>query len=167
MPDEAPSRLEVGSVGRPHGLKGHVTALLVSDRAERTEAGAVLYAGERRLVVEAARKNKGGWVIHFEGVDDHGAAEALRGSTLTAPPLGADADGDDTMWVHELIGCTVSDVRGRALGTVVAVDANPAHDLLVLSGGGLVPMPFVVEHVAGRVVIDPPEGLLDDQPPGP
>ena len=162
MPDEEPRRLEVGSVGRPHGLKGDVTALLVSDRSERTEPGAVLYVGERPLVVEAARKNKGGWVIHFEGVDDHGAAEALRGHTLTAPPL-AGTD-QDTIWVHELIGCTVSDVRGRALGCVVAVDANPAHDLLVLDGGRLVPMPFVVEHSDGRVVIDPPEGLLDDEP---
>jgi len=40
------------------------------------------------------------------------------------------------------------------------VEANPAHDLLVLDGGGLVPMVFVVEHAEGRVVIDPPEGLL-------
>ena len=33
-------------------------------------------------------------------------------------------------------------------------------DLLVLDGGALVPMPFVVEHTPGRVVVDPPEGLL-------
>jgi 16S rRNA processing protein RimM len=44
---------------------------------------------------------------------------------------------------------------------VVAVEANPAHDLLVLENGGLVPMVFVVEHVGDRVVIDPPDGLLD------
>ena len=52
----------------------------------------------------------------------------------------------------------------RALGRrpgVLAVEANPAHDLLVLEGGGLVPMVFVVEHEGDRVVIDPPDGLLD------
>jgi 16S rRNA processing protein RimM len=43
----------------------------------------------------------------------------------------------------------------------VSVEANPAHDLLVLESGALVPMVFVVEQSEGRVVIDPPEGLLD------
>jgi len=44
---------------------------------------------------------------------------------------------------------------------VTAIEANPASDLLVLDGGGLVPMVFVVESQPGRVVIDPPDGLLD------
>ena len=42
-----------------------------------------------------------------------------------------------------------------------AVQANPASDLLVLDGGQLVPLRFVVEHGPGRVVIDPPAGLLE------
>ena len=168
MPDQAPGRLVVGRVGRPHGLKGDVTAVLVTDRVERTEPGAVLYADDREMVVEAARKNKGGWVIRFLGVEDVYAAEALRGATLTAPPLdtaldggSGDADDADTIWVHDLIGCVVRDVHGTTLGTVVAVDANPAHDLLVLDSGPLLPMPFVVEHTAGHVVVDLPDGLLD------
>jgi 16S rRNA processing protein RimM len=94
--------------------------------------------------------------VHFAGVDDLDGAEALRGVVLSAAPLEA---GDDP-WVHELIGCEVRDTTGRALGTVTGVEANPAHDLLVLNGGALVPMPFVVEHSPGLVVIDPPEGLL-------
>jgi 16S rRNA processing protein RimM len=44
---------------------------------------------------------------------------------------------------------------------VVAVEANPAHDLLVLDDGALVPVVFVVEHTPGRVVVDPPAGLLE------
>lgn len=160
MPDQAPTRLEVGRIGRPHGLKGDVTAVLVTDRAERTEPGAVLYADDHEMVIEAARKNKGGWVIHFAGVSDVHAAEALRGATLTAPPLD-DASDDDTIWVHDLIGCEVHDVHGTALGVVVAVDANPAHDMLVLDSGPLLPMPFVVEHTPGQVVVDLPDGLLD------
>jgi 16S rRNA processing protein RimM len=162
MPDPAPQRLEVGRVGRPHGLKGDVTALLVTDRAERTEPGSVLYADDREVVVETARPNKGGWVIHFAGVNDLQAAEALRGSTLSAAPLDdEDGDGDDTIWVHDLIGCEVRDGHGVALGIVIAVDANPAHDLLVLDTGPLLPMPFVVEHTAGHIVVNLPEGLLD------
>ena len=54
------------------------------------------------------------------------------------------------------------DVSGRSHGRVEAVEANPASDLLVLKGERLVPLVFVVSHGPGRVVIDPPVGLLDD-----
>jgi 16S rRNA processing protein RimM len=47
------------------------------------------------------------------------------------------------------------------LGRVAAIEANPAHDLLVLEGGALVPIVFVVSSEPGTVVIDPPEGLFD------
>jgi 16S rRNA processing protein RimM len=47
------------------------------------------------------------------------------------------------------------------LGTVAAVEANPASDLLVLDGGGLVPLTFLVTAEPGRLVVDPPAGLLD------
>ncbi len=157
MPNEAPDRLEVGRIGRPHGLKGDVTVMLVTDRTERTDPGVELYAGDRMLVVQAARPQRAGWVVHFEGVDDLDAAEALRGSVLHAEPL----ESRDDPWVHELIGCEVRDLTGRVLGTVKVIEANPAHDMLVLGDGALVPMPFVVEHTPGLVVIDPPDGLLD------
>jgi 16S rRNA processing protein RimM len=63
--------------------------------------------------------------------------------------------------VHELIGARVVDTAGVALGTVVAVEANPAHDLLVLDCGVLVPMPFVAERRDDAIVVNVPEGLLD------
>jgi 16S rRNA processing protein RimM len=158
MPDDRPDRLEIGRVGRPHGLQGEVTVLLVSDRDERTQPGAVLHAGERALVVEAARPYKQGWIVRFADVTDVDAAEALRGSVLTAPPL---PPRDGELFADQLIGAEVLDLAGAPLGRVVAIEANPAHDLLVLDGGGLVPMPFVVEHSPGRIVVDPPAGLLD------
>jgi 16S rRNA processing protein RimM len=158
MSDDAAGRLEVGRIGKPHGLRGEVTVMLVTDRSERAEPGAVLHTGERELVITAARPVRAGWVIHFEGVDDRDAAEALRNELLFADPMDA-PDGE--LWVHEVIGCEVFDLTGRALGWVAAVEANPAHDLLVLDGGALVPTPFVVEYEPGRIVIDPPEGLFD------
>jgi len=156
--DAASERLEVGRIGRPHGLRGEVTVVLITDRAERTEPGAVLYAGERRLVVEAARTHANRMVVRFAGVEDRDAAEALRGRVLSADPL---VGHDDVLWVHEVVGAEVHDVKGTRLGIVTAVDANPAHDLLVLDDGALVPVVFVVEHAPGRVVVDTPAGLLE------
>ena len=56
----------------------------------------------------------------------------------------------------------VEDTAGTRLGTVVSVEANPASDLLVLDGGALIPLRFVVGSVPGRrVTVELPDGLLD------
>jgi 16S rRNA processing protein RimM len=145
-------------VGRAHGVRGDVMLTLTTNHIERAAAGAVLFAGDRRLVVETSRPHQDRWIVHFEGVDSREAAEQLRGVSLTADRLDA-TDGE--LWVHELIGSVVCDRAGAELGRVVAVEANPAHDQLVLDGGGLIPVVFVVEHAGGVVTVDPPDGLLD------
>lgn len=160
--------LEVGRIGRAHGLHGEVAVTFLSDRPERTAPGAELSARTERgaprdLVVAHARRHQQRWLLRFEGIDDRDAAAALTGSVLYAAELPAD---DDDMWVHELVGSTVVDTTERELGTIAAVEANPAHDLLVLDRGALVPVTFVIERATlpdgtRRVVVDLPEGLLD------
>jgi 16S rRNA processing protein RimM len=158
----APGELEIGRIGGAHGVRGEVSVTFVTNRLERAAPGAVMRAGDRVLVVESARPHHNHWLIRFEGVADRTSAEALRGAVLTAPPLeGNDALATGEFWVHELIGARVVDTAGVALGTVVAVEANPAHDLLVLDGGALVPMTFVAERRDDAIVVDVPEGLLD------
>ena len=156
-------RLVVGRIGRAHGLHGEVAVTFSSNRPERTAPGAVLYAGERELVVDAVRPHQGRMLVRFAGVEDRTAAERLLGLELTADPLAGDADvlDDDELWVHEVVGAEVVDRAGTPVGRVAAVEANPAHDLLVLDDGVLVPMVFVVEQRDGVLVIDPPDGLLD------
>jgi 16S rRNA processing protein RimM len=153
-----PARLEVGRVGRAHGLRGEVGVKLTTDRVERLRTGSVLFAGDRELVVVGSRRHGERWFVRFEGVDDRSAAEALNGEVLTGDALPSEAG---ELWVHELIDAAVRDVDGRELGRVVAVEANPASDLLVLDGEVLIPMTFVVERGPGLVVVDPPDGLLD------
>jgi 16S rRNA processing protein RimM len=152
-------RLEIGRIGRPHGLRGDVMVTLTTNLAERVAVGTTWWVGEHEMTIESARPHQGRHIVHLSGLDDRDAAAALTGARVFAPRLEDAPDGE--VWVHEVIGASVSDRAGRAYGHVVAVEANPAHDLLVLEGGGLVPMVFVVEHDADRVVIDPPDGLLD------
>jgi 16S rRNA processing protein RimM len=157
-----PGELEVGRIGRAHGLRGEVSVTFVSNRPERAAPGAVLHAGDRALVIVAARRHQGKWLLCFDGVDDRTSAEALHGALLTAAPLAATAQLDDgEFWVHELIGSPVVDTAGNALGRVVGVEANPAHDLLVLDTDALVPMVFVVERSGDAIVVDPPDGLFE------
>ena len=147
--------LEVGRIVKPHGLKGDVIVDLFTNRTERLTAGAVFNEGS--LVVTRAAPHQHRWIVAFDGVESIDAANALRGVVLLAEPL----DDPDALWVHELIGSRVALTDGHEVGVVQAVQANPASDLLVLDTGALVPLRFVVESGAGRVVIDPPEGLLE------
>ena len=150
--------LELGRIVKPHGLRGDVIVDLVSNRPEeRLAPGSVLESDRGGLEVVSARPHQGRWIVVFAGYDDRDAAEGLRGLVLRAEPL----DEDGALWVHELIGAEVVDRAGRSYGPVAAVEANAASDLLVLSDERLVPLTFVVEHGGGRVVIDPPAGLLD------
>jgi hypothetical protein len=56
----------------------------------------------------------------------------------------------------------VEDTAGTVLGTIEGVEANPASDLLVITGGALVPLRFVVDSEPGvRVTVDVPDGLFD------
>jgi 16S rRNA processing protein RimM len=162
MTPDPGDRLVVGRVGRAHGLRGEVAVTFSSNRPERSAPGAVLFVGDRELTVNESRPHQGRMLVHFAGVDDRTAAEGLLGRELTADPLaGDDTLADDELWVHEVVGAEVVDRAGAPVGRVVAVEANPAHDLLVLDGGALVPMVFVVEQRDGELVIDPPDGLLD------
>jgi 16S rRNA processing protein RimM len=150
--------LEVGRIVKPHGIRGEVIVDLVSNRPEeRLAPGSVLASSKGDLEVLAASAHQGRWIVAFAGVPDRNTAETLRGTVLSAEPL----EDDDALWVHELIGAEVFDVAGRSYGPVEAVEANPASDLLVLSGDRLVPLVFVVVRSPARVVIDPPAGLLD------
>jgi len=68
---------------------------------------------------------------------------------------------DDGLYVHDLIGSEVVDTHGTVLGTCTSVLANPAHDILELDSGALVPVIFVTGIIDGVVTIDPPDGLFD------
>jgi 16S rRNA processing protein RimM len=153
--------LEVGRVVKPHGIRGEVIVDLVTNRPERVAAGSVLSSDIGDLEVLRSSPHQNRWIVAFDGVADRNRAEELRGVVLRAEAL--EDENDDTLWVHELVGAVVYDVDGLFYGRVREVEANPASDLLVLPQG-LVPLTFVVSQQPGRIVIDPPEGLIEPRP---
>ncbi|WP_186832422.1 ribosome maturation factor RimM [Micromonospora endolithica] len=181
--------LIVGRIGKPHGIRGEVTVEVRTDEPEdrfapgavlRTEPGArprdepgavpVAYRVPAELTVEAARFHQGRLLVAFEGVLDRDTAEALRGTMLAVdsgdvtPPEDPEEFHD-----HQLVGLAVVTPGGDSLGEVVRIDHAPASDLLVLRRpeGRTALIPFVraivpeVDLAGGRVVVDPPAGLLD------
>ncbi len=142
---------------RAHGLRGEVVVALVTDLQERLAPGAVLVTDRGDVTVVSSRPHQGKHLVTFEGVHDRTGAEAMAGRVLRAEAV---AD-PDALWVHELVGSMVREVGGTERGRVMEVQANPAHDLLVLEDGALVPAVFVVSCVDGVTLIDPPDGLFE------
>lgn len=164
--------LEIGHVGKAHGLKGEVVVHLTTDRiAERTAPGAVFVVAGRPVVVSAGpveqltvrsarlqqrKATQELWVMGFAEIAGRNEAEALRGVGLTAEAI----EDDDAVFVHEVVGCRVVDQHGTDHGEVAAVVANPASDLLELADGRLIPMVFLVETDGDTLHVDVPDGLL-------
>jgi 16S rRNA processing protein RimM len=178
MGDQEARTLVVGRIVKPHGVRGELVVDLRTDSPEeRFGAGSVL--GVRRrganrpetLTVTAARPHSGRLLMQAEGVDGREAAEALRGALLTVRTDELEATDDpDEFHDHELEGLRVVRVTGADVGTVDEVVHTPGAELLVVrteSGRELL-VPFVSEIVpevdlgSGRLVVDPPEGLLDE-----
>ena len=169
-----PDRLTVGRIGKPQGIRGEVTVEVRTDVPEiRFAVGSVLFtdpADRGPLTVEAARDQNGRLMVAFEGVPDRNAAEALRDTLLQVdasdvPP----SDDPDEFHDTQLMGLSAELVTGAALGTVSDVLHLPHGDVIVVrrEAGTEVLVPFVkaivpeVDLAAGRLVVDPPEGLLD------
>ncbi|GAA1204172.1 ribosome maturation factor RimM [Prauserella alba] len=166
----------VGRVAKAHGIRGELAVDVRTDSPdERFAEGAVLTGrsrngGTTRLTVAAARWHSGRLLLRFEEVPDRTAAEQQRGLLLLAeagelPPI----DDPDEFYDHELEGLRAELTDGTVVGTVREVVHSPGGELLSLDRDGAEALvPFVREIVpevdvdGGRVVLDPPEGLLDD-----
>jgi 16S rRNA processing protein RimM len=167
-------RLVVGRIGRAHGVSGEVAvAVRTDDPDTRFAPGSELATeppGRGPLGVAGMRWHSGRLLIAFVGVDDRTAAEALRGVELVVDTEDLPAlDDPDEYYDHQLVGLTATRPDGTALGRVSDVIHGPAGALLAVRGesGSETLIPFVaaivpsVDLVAGRLTVDPPEGLLD------
>ncbi|MBW8486035.1 ribosome maturation factor RimM [Actinomadura parmotrematis] len=166
-------QLVVGRIGRPHGIRGELTVDVRTDVPEyRFAPGSELAtdpAATGPLTVAAARWHSGRLLLRFTGVDDRGAAEELRGTWLVVDPADIPASDDpDDFHDSDLVGLAVVTAGGQDVGTVAEI-LHHGQDLLVVrrTSGGDALVPFVaaivpeVDLAGGRLVIDPPPGLLD------
>lgn len=167
-------RVVVGRIGRAHGLRGEVAVEPRTDDPQtRLGAGAQLHtepAAVGPVTVASARWHSGRLLVRFTGVPDRSAAEALRGVRLYADVDPQDRPGDpDEYYDHQLAGLLAVTTDDTPVGEITEVVHLPGQDLLAVRapGGREILVPFVAQIVpdvdlgAGRVVIDPPDGLLD------
>jgi 16S rRNA processing protein RimM len=167
-------RVVVARVGRALGVKGDLLVDVLTDEPERRlVAGVDVYVmgSDRALRIESERPHGGRLCLHFEGVDDRTTAEALTGVMLERAP-GERPEDPDEYYDDELIGLEVVTESDERVGNVTEVLHLPAQDVLAVRAtpeGPEILVPFVTEIVpvvdidAGRIVIRPPEGLLEGE----
>jgi 16S rRNA processing protein RimM len=123
------------------------------------------------LTVASSKWHSGRFVVHFAGVEDRNAAEALRGQTLTIEVDPAELPEDpDEFYDHQLVGLNVALEDGSLIGVIGEVIHLPSQDLLSVKreGDTEVLIPFVMEFVpdidldSKTVTITPPPGLLNE-----
>lgn len=124
----------------------------------------------RDVVVSSSTWHGGRLLLTFEGFDSRTAVEQLRNQLLSVDrPDDEQPEDPEEFYDSALIGCEVFDDDGL-VGAVTEVAHLPAQDMLVIRAADdrEVLVPFIEEFVptvdiaAKRIVISPPEGLMDE-----
>lgn len=160
-------KLNVGRIGRAHGILGEATIEVRTDEAEdRFAIGAVLETDSHgELTVVSARVHNGILLLGFQGIEDRNSIEALRNELLYAEvDIAAPGIDEDDYHVLQLVGCTAYLVDGDEFGVVTDVLNLPGQDVLAIkSADREVLIPFVrqlvpvVDIKAKRMTVIPPD----------
>ncbi len=165
----APGRVAVGRINSTWGLRGHVKVTPLTSNPQRFQPGAVVFVrGEPRRILDVATP-RGYPCIVFEGYEDRTAADALRDTLIEIAEDELPALPEGEYYVHDLVGLTVLDAGGQAIGELAEVLRTGANDVYLVRREGardlLIPaIPEVIRNVdlpAGRMRIDPLPGLLE------
>jgi 16S rRNA processing protein RimM len=145
-------RVQVGRVGKPHGLAGAFVVEDASEDPERFAVGATLFVGGQPAEIVETKRAGGRPVIRLDRETERGdAIEVERGDL---PPT-----EEGSYYAFQLVGLEVHEEGGALLGRVVEITTNPANDVLELDTGLALPLVDAcvqeVDLAAGRIVVQP------------
>lgn len=171
---ETDGLVAIGEIARVHGLRGEVRVTPLTDRPERFErvTECVLWDATRdereTRRITTARRHGDALLLTFAGCASPEAAQALVGRLIAIPRSEALPPPEGSFYPWQLEGARVTTEDGRLVGHVTGIEQGGAQDRWVVAGErGEILIPAVpdividVDIAAARVVIRPPEGLLD------
>lgn len=172
----SPDRVCVGAFAGSFGVAGEVRLKSFCAEPEAIADYAPLWSedGTRQFHPTITQSISNGLAARLDGVVTKEQADALRGLRLYADRSALPALPDDEYYHADLIGLQVLDTGGTVLGIVHTVQNHGATDLLEIKVPGLsdtILLPFTKEVVptvdlaAGRIIADPPEGLISEANP--
>ena len=165
--------IHMGTLGRPHGIKGEICVDWYADSPAPLSATFYLQTGNeppRRVQGARVRMHQGRPLLLLPQVADRSAAEVLRGVRVLVardalPPL-----EEDEAYIHDIIGFSViNDETGQRIGVLETVEFPAGQDVWTIrtQDGREVLFPAVEDFIAAfdmparEVRILPPPGLLD------
>ena len=161
----------LGVISGARGMKGEVRIKSFTEQAENIAAYGPVFdeGGGRSWSIKVTGQARGQVIARLDGVEDRAAAEALKGQRLHVPRGALPAPGDDEYYHADLVGLAAELAGGGVLGTVRAVHDFGAGSILEIAAEGddgfMVPFTRAavpeIDMAAGKVVVDPPTGLLD------
>jgi 16S rRNA processing protein RimM len=159
-------RLNVGRIGKAHGILGEATIEVRTDDAEdRFALGSQLETDSHGvLTVNSVRVHNGILLLGFDGVTDRNQVELLRNELLYADvDINAPGLDEDDYHVLQLIGCEAFLEDGSLFGNITEVLNLPGQDVLAIkTSSGEVMIPFVrqlvptVDIANRKLVVIPP-----------
>jgi 16S rRNA processing protein RimM len=162
----------IAKVVKPRGIKGEVACEMLTDFPVRFEGlenvTALLPDGSRReLKIDEHWFQQKRLVMKFTGVDSIEDAETLRNAEICVSEnkVVELAEGEFFDW--QLEGCEVTTTEDQAVGKVRELMRTGGTEILVVTGDKEYLIPFAeticveVDVDKKRIVVDPPEGLLD------
>jgi 16S rRNA processing protein RimM len=163
----------IGAVAGSFGVQGEVRLKSFAANPEDIAAYGPLVTedGTQSYSVTLNGQVKGGYTARLSGITTKEAADALRGTRLFVARVKLPGLPDDEYYHADLVGLDVFDTGGAPLGRVKEVLNHGASDLLEIAQPGTsetILMPFTlaavptVDLAAGRVIVDPPEGLMPE-----
>lgn len=173
------SLILIGRVMRAHGVRGELKVFPETDDPGRLQGLDRVFIGKdvttatARTIrsVRLQHLRKGTIVLMVvEGVDSREAADALRQAVVFAEASKLPALEEDEFYWHDLVGWTVMTTSEVEIGKVKEILEMPAQQIFLVAREGrpdsMIPaVPEFIEDIdtdAGRIVIRPIEGLLDD-----
>jgi 16S rRNA processing protein RimM len=162
--------IEIGKIGRPHGLKGavKVSSYLESDEVvcRLKEIFIKMERGVEAFRLKKAKLNPKGFLLELVGIDDANAAEKLAGHEILMRAEDLDVLPEGEYYWKDLIGLAVQDGSGKVLGVIESIFPTGSNDVLVCRGGEReILLPAIAEVIRdvniekGRVIVNLLEGL--------
>ena len=160
----------VGHISGAHGIKGEVKLRSYTEDPQAVVAYSPLETAKGgKVEIVRLRAQKDVFIAILKGVTDRNAAEALKGADLFVPRERLPEPEDGEVYFHDLIGMAVTLPDGSRLGEIVGIENYGASDLLDVKIEGrastvLIPFAdgYVLEADGEKVVVDLPEGFLDE-----
>ena len=162
----------LGEIVATHGLDGWLRLNPLNPQSETLGPGLqvnLAKAGARsQYEIESSQPHKKQFLIKLRNVDHIDDARALIGATLLVEESALAALNTGQFYQYQVIGFQVVDTDGRAIGKLVSTLSTAGGELYVVQGPAkehLIPaVKEIIEKVdfdAKKMVINPPDGLLD------